>query len=260
MLRASCAVALVLLAGCASTSDDRSAPTTSQTPSASTVQTFSGCSELDFYRPVPYDTTGLGPLRPLPADPAGQTMHLLYTVMKCADLDRGSSFDADPVAIFSVLNVEPVPGKELEGAVGYQFMRTLTSDQPDLIADWAAWGVQTATSPVTLSFSDVGPNPAARAMFSVDSALHAVSGESAMAGAPNAGEGGILGLYTLDVDDVVHLHRIDFSDYQTYPNGAAVLRPGLAGAPANTVQAYHNIAYDVRFALNSTEGPAISSP
>lgn len=254
MLRAACAVALVVLAGCTSVRDDGSSPTTSTTPPVSVVQTFNDCNELDFYRPVPYDTTGLGPLRPVPADPAGQTMNLVYTVMRCADLDRGSSYDADPVAIFSVLNVEPVPGKEIDGAVGYQFMRTLTTDQPDLIADWAAWGVQTATSPVTLSFSSVGPNPAARAAFAVNSPLHALSGESAMPGTPNAGAGGILGLYTLDVDDVVHLHRVDFSDYRNYPNGAAVLRPGLAGAPANTVQAYHNIGYDVRFALNSTTG------
>lgn len=260
MLRAACAVALVVLAGCTSTPDDVPTPTASTTPPVSVVQTFNDCNELDFYRPVRYDRTGLGPLRPVPADPAGQTMNLLYTVMKCAALDRGSSYDTDPVAIFSVLNVEPVPGKELEGAVGYQFMRTLTSDQPDLIADWTAWGVQTATAPVTLSFSAVGPNPAARSTFAVNSPLHAVSGDSAMPGAPNAGEGGILGLYTLDADDVVYLHRIDFSDYRNYPNGAAVVRPGLAGAPANTLQAYHNIDYDVRFALNSTEGPAETSP
>ena len=255
MLRAACAVALILLAGCATTRDDPSAPTMSTAPPSSTVQTFTGCNELDFYRPVPYDTTGLGPLRPVAADPAGQTMHLLYTIMRCEDVDRGSSYDEDPVAIFSVLNVEPVAGKELEGAVGYQFMRTLTTDQPDLIADWAAWGVQTATSPVTLTFNDVGPNPSASATFAVDSPLHAMSGDSTMSGTPNSGAGGILGLYTLDADDVVHLHRIDFSAYRNYPNGAAVIRPGVAGAPATTWQAYHNIGYDVRFALNSTEGP-----
>jgi hypothetical protein len=182
--------------------------------------------------------------------------------MRCAQLDRGTSADADPIAIFSIMNVEPLANLELEGAVGYQLMRSLTTDQSDLIADWSDQGVQTARSPVSLAFSAIGANPDASATFAATSPLHSVSGDSTMTGAPTSGQGGVLGLYTFDADGVVHLHRIEFSAYSTYPNGVAVLRPGIAGAPANTVQAYHNIDYDVRFelAIDSRAGPDAQWP
>jgi hypothetical protein len=258
-MRGSWAIAcLLLLAGCVSGDED---PTSTPEPSSSpstrrTVQAFSQCDELDFYRPIPYDRTGFGPLVPVPTDPAGTTMNILYTAMRCASLDRDGSVTTDPSAIFTLFSVEELDGHEVEGAAGYLFMRSITTPLSSLSDDWSNVGVETAVAPVDISFGAVGANAKASASFSVESRLHSVSGDSTMAGSPEGGTGGVLGLYTLANRTDVHVHRIDFSDYRVYPNGAVVLRPGIAGVPANSAPAYHNIDYDVRFGLNTAEGSA----
>jgi hypothetical protein len=247
---------LLVSAGCLADGPSESSPSASAAPEGvgNAVHRFQRCEELDFSRAVAYSRAGLGPFRPVPADPGGQTMNLLYTSMRCASANGTLTPVLQPTAIFTLLVVEPLKGHELAGAAGYQLLRSMTSANGEWNRDWASFGVQTANASVQLSFTDQPSAPKSRADMSVSSPLHTVAAQSVMAGTPSSGKAGILGLYTLK-DDAPSVHRVDFGDYTYYSRGTAVLRPGLAGAPANAVPAYHNIGFDVTFTLNGTAPP-----
>lgn len=210
------------------------------------VHAFEACDELDFYRTVPYSSDGLGFFRPVAADPAGVTMNLLYTVMRCAGAGGTLSNKTGPTAIFSLLVVEPLQRYRLPEAAGYQLLRAVTTDDEELARDWAAFGVQVARAPVGLSFADGVSGPKSSAALSVDSPLHSVAAQSLMAGQPAMGKAGKLGLYTA-TSHRPYLHTVEFSDYSYYSRGVAILQPGPMVAPANIVPAYHNLGFDATF-------------
>lgn len=258
MVRAVVAVlVLALVAGCFANGDDSagSQPTgpTEGVQEPTSFLDLQGCSEINFFVPRADDPPELPPFMVAPRT-ADRVTTALITIFSCSG-GTTSLQDVEEAAAYTYLfPVDELDFLNLPGSAGYLFLTNVRTADVTIAATFAQWAQVEEVSALEVSFEDVGGMRKGRAnAVVVSSSAGSTQYQSAMLQPGAAGEGGFLGMYTVN-ETHVHLHNVTFGDYFGYSVGSgAVTNPRATERGAT--QAYHNIDYDVRFDFGVDEAP-----
>lgn len=215
------------------------------------------CDEINLLRrQTSSRILGLGelppPLRAKTSDPAGLTVTVVDTFMRCAGAQTANGSASDVEGRFLLVPVEPVPEAPIPNATSYVYLRALAASDPILVDAFLEAGVRAQNATVTVEFPSSPGGPKTRGQAVVRYAVGtSMSLETLMTGTPAAGSAGVLGLYTTDALNV-RAHRVAFSDYRFYATGAgwALLRAGTGGS-GEAWPASHNVDYGVSFEFDA---------
>lgn len=257
------ALAMVLLPGCLdgapaqTTPDDTLGATVSNGEQSLLRIDLTRCDEINLLRrQTSSRILGLGelppPLRTKSSDPAGLTVTVVDTFMRCASAQTANASATDVTGRFLLVPVEPLPDALVPNATSYLYLRALAASNPILVDAFLEAGVRAQNATVTVEFPSSPGDQKSRGLAVVRYAMGtSLNLETLMTGAPAAGSAGVLGLYTAQVL-TIRAHRVEFSDYRFYANGAgwALLRAGTGGS-AEAWPATHNLDYGVSFEFDA---------
>jgi hypothetical protein len=153
--------------------------------------------------------------------------------------------------------VEPHPTLRIPDVTAYVWIAGVATDV-NLLVDGFGPRLARDNATVALTFTPLGSNDKAQATLRVTDGADTFGAQSAMVGQAASGTAGTMAAYIGNSETGLELYLVSFSDYRSYPTGVA-RGTGLSSLVPLTVAhdevypAYHNLDYDVIFALVGEE-------